>query len=132
MVAGNASTSFTVTPAIGYQIVSVTGCGGSLSGTNYTTGAINGDCSVVVVTIPTTGPAHSGILIFANDKTTPDIGDALRSFQFIMGIRPLNTAELAAADVAPLGADGKPAGNGIVDVGDVVVILRRVVGASNW
>jgi uncharacterized repeat protein (TIGR02543 family) len=38
-------TSFNVTPTTGYS-ASVTGCGGSLSGTTYTTGAITGDCTV--------------------------------------------------------------------------------------
>jgi len=42
----NATTSFTVTPATGYSIAGVTGCGGSLSGTTYTTGPITGACSV--------------------------------------------------------------------------------------
>jgi hypothetical protein len=38
--------SFTVTPATGYTIDSVSGCGGSLSGNTFTTAAITGDCSV--------------------------------------------------------------------------------------
>ena len=38
--------SFTVTPNTGYQIVSVTGCGGNLSGTTYTTGPITADCTI--------------------------------------------------------------------------------------
>jgi hypothetical protein len=42
----NATTSFTVTPNTGYQIASVTGCGGTLSGNTYTTGPITGDCAV--------------------------------------------------------------------------------------
>lgn len=40
------TTTFTVTPDSGYSIDSVTGCGGSLSGDTYTTGAITGDCTV--------------------------------------------------------------------------------------
>lgn len=39
------TTSFTVTPAPGY-IASVSGCGGTLVGSTYTTGAITGDCTV--------------------------------------------------------------------------------------
>ena len=38
--------SFTVVPYYGYQIDSVTGCGGHLSGTTYTTGPITADCTV--------------------------------------------------------------------------------------
>ena len=44
-VAHGNSTSFTVTPDTGYG-ASVTGCGGSLSGTTYTTGPITGACTV--------------------------------------------------------------------------------------
>lgn len=39
------TTTFTVTPDANYH-VSVSGCGGSLSGTTYTTGAITADCAV--------------------------------------------------------------------------------------
>ncbi len=38
--------SFTVTANNGYDIATVTGCGGSLSGSTYTTGAVNGTCTV--------------------------------------------------------------------------------------
>jgi uncharacterized repeat protein (TIGR01451 family) len=40
------TTTFTVTPDSGYAIDSVTGCGGSLSGSTYTTGPITADCTV--------------------------------------------------------------------------------------
>ncbi|MBF0559877.1 MAG: choice-of-anchor D domain-containing protein, partial [Nitrospirae bacterium] len=42
----NATTTFTVKPDTGYQIQSVTGCGGTLSGSTYTTGPVTGDCTV--------------------------------------------------------------------------------------
>jgi hypothetical protein len=44
-VAHGATTTFTVTPATNYT-ASVTGCGGSLSGTTYTTGAVTAACAV--------------------------------------------------------------------------------------
>jgi 6-phosphogluconolactonase (cycloisomerase 2 family) len=40
------TTAFTVTPDTGYHISTVTGCGGSLVGNIYTTGAITADCTV--------------------------------------------------------------------------------------
>ena len=40
------TTSFTLAPAAGYAIASVSGCGGSLVGNVYTTGAITADCAV--------------------------------------------------------------------------------------
>ncbi|MFZ1827387.1 MAG: hypothetical protein WAW42_01150, partial [Candidatus Competibacteraceae bacterium] len=45
-VAYNQTTAFTVTPNTGYQIDTVTGCNGALSGAAYTTGAITGACAV--------------------------------------------------------------------------------------
>ncbi|MCI5131027.1 MAG: hypothetical protein D3904_05760, partial [Candidatus Electrothrix sp. EH2] len=52
------TTSFTVTPDIGYSIDKVEGCNGSLSGNTYTTGAITADCEVTAsfaININTTG-----------------------------------------------------------------------------
>jgi hypothetical protein len=46
--------SFIVTPNTGYAISSVTGCGGTLSGNTYTTGAITASCSVSATFNPTT------------------------------------------------------------------------------
>jgi hypothetical protein len=45
-VTHGASTSFSVSPNSGYSIASVSGCGGSLSGSTYTTGPITQACSV--------------------------------------------------------------------------------------
>ncbi|MDA8155174.1 MAG: hypothetical protein M0Z52_01775 [Actinomycetota bacterium] len=42
----DAAKSFTVTPATGYGISSVTGCGGTLSGNTYTTGPVTANCTV--------------------------------------------------------------------------------------
>jgi hypothetical protein len=53
-VTSGATTSFTVTPASGYQIYSVTGCGGTLNGTTYTTAAITDACTVSASFSPTT------------------------------------------------------------------------------
>ncbi len=39
-------TTFTVTPNTDYRIATVSGCGGSLSGHTYITGAITGNCNV--------------------------------------------------------------------------------------
>ena len=55
--------TFGITPNVGYAISSVTGCGGTLSGTTYTTGAITADCSVTatfIVTHTVTATAGTG------------------------------------------------------------------------
>ena len=54
------TTSFTVTPNANFAIGSVTGCGGSLAGHLYTTGAISADCTVSAVFVAT------GDIIFRN------------------------------------------------------------------
>ena len=41
-----ATATFTVTPASGYAIDSVSGCGGSLSGSTYTAGPVSADCAI--------------------------------------------------------------------------------------
>ncbi|MGH8319985.1 MAG: kelch repeat-containing protein [Steroidobacteraceae bacterium] len=46
IVDGGSTTKFTVTADAGYSIGSVTGCSGTLSGDTYTTGMIDGDCTV--------------------------------------------------------------------------------------
>lgn len=45
VISGQTAT-FTVTPSAGYRVASVSGCGGSLSGSTYTTGAITGACTI--------------------------------------------------------------------------------------
>ena len=45
-VGSNLTTTFAVTPEIGYHIGTVEGCGGTLDGGTYTTGPITEDCTV--------------------------------------------------------------------------------------
>jgi hypothetical protein len=59
-VDAGSTTSFTVTPNANFQIGSVTGCGGSLAGNLYTTGAISADCTVSAIFVGT------GDIIFRN------------------------------------------------------------------
>jgi uncharacterized repeat protein (TIGR01451 family)/fimbrial isopeptide formation D2 family protein len=88
-VADGSTTSFTVTPDVGQQIAGVTGCGGSLTGNTYTTGAITAACSVsatftpVMITVSTSagangsiGPASASVAYGATTSftVTPDSG----------------------------------------------------------
>jgi len=43
-----ATESFTVTPDSGFQVDSISGCGGSLEGNTYTTAVITADCAIAV------------------------------------------------------------------------------------
>ena len=56
-----ATTTFEVTADAGYSIDAVTGCGGSLTGTTYTTGSITENCSVAAVFSALVG-AHQALL----------------------------------------------------------------------
>jgi hypothetical protein len=60
-----------------------------------------------------------------------DIVDALKALRLASGVDTATEADLHTGDVAPL-AGGTPAPDGNIDIGDVVVILRRTVGLTNW
>ncbi len=47
-VTSGGTASFSVTPDSGYEIDSISGCGGTLSGTTYTTGTISSNCTITV------------------------------------------------------------------------------------
>lgn len=75
----NQTTWFTVTPAAGYLVDSVTGCGGSLSGNTYVTGPITANCTVTAsfkplyaLTVTLSGNA-TGVV---HSLPTPDINCA--------------------------------------------------------
>ena len=71
-VTANAATSFTVQPTSGYQIASVTGCGGTLSGTTYTTAPISTACTVTAtfVQLPVVAPIPSAVTTNSSYRVT--------------------------------------------------------------
>jgi len=82
-IADGATTSFAITPDAHYAIDSVTGCGGTLDGTSYTTAPITADCTVsasfVAITHIVTPMATAGGSV---DPATPQtvIDGATTSF----------------------------------------------------
>lgn len=68
MVNYGATVSFTITPDEGYHVHSVIGCGGSLSGTTYTTGPVTANCTV-------TASFVSGSLLPATNLAAADPDD---------------------------------------------------------
>jgi len=60
-----------------------------------------------------------------------DIQDASALLRISLGLEPATTAALAHGDVAPL-VDGVPRPDGVIDVGDLLVLLRRIVGLAQW
>jgi hypothetical protein len=74
------TTSFTITPDAQYRIADVTGCGGQLSGSTYTTAPITADCTVAATfeIIPThivTPTAGANGSIAPNTPQTVNEGD---------------------------------------------------------
>ncbi|MBL8270744.1 MAG: choice-of-anchor D domain-containing protein [Steroidobacter sp.] len=66
-VAEGQTQTFTVTPAAGYNISSVSGCGGSLSGNTFTTAPISGACSITAsfaVVVTAKGKGGGGSMNF--------------------------------------------------------------------
>ncbi|GAC1451098.1 MAG: hypothetical protein PVSMB11_12250 [Desulfuromonadaceae bacterium] len=60
-----------------------------------------------------------------------DISDAYRMLEIAVGRVQPTANDLRLGDVAPL-VNGKPSPDGVIDVADVAVILRRIVGLVNW
>ncbi len=56
------------------------------------------------------------------------IGDVLMMYQHVQGHGTLTETQLSRADVAPLGPDGQPLGDGKLDIADVIILLRKSVG----
>jgi spore coat protein H len=119
------ATSFTVMPATGYGIASVSGCGGSYSGSTYTTGSITADCTISVAAAARSGTSGGA-------SQPPTLSDAFKVLMAVAGTAPLTAAEQISYDVAPLAADGNPLGNGVIDAADAILILRRSIGIGNW
>ncbi|HXE98416.1 MAG TPA: hypothetical protein VN642_18585 [Dongiaceae bacterium] len=80
-------------------------------------------------------PAISIKVVLPDGKITGaasvGIADALKALQFAVGLTQPTAEEALHADVAPL-VNGVPAPNDKVDIGDVVVILKKVVDPASW
>jgi hypothetical protein len=82
----------------------------------------------------TTGPLAFTIVlsdgrIVAVSPADPGVADALLALKHAVGILPLLVGDqFAHGDVAPLDANGVPQPNGVIDVADALIILKRVVG----
>ena len=61
-----------------------------------------------------------------NGTLVPDISDALKALRIAVGIITPTADELLHGDVAPLGAP-----DGVIDLADVLLIMRNVVGTIN-
>ncbi|MBK7657758.1 MAG: choice-of-anchor D domain-containing protein [Betaproteobacteria bacterium] len=76
-VAYHAQPQFTVTPAAGYTLQSVTGCGGSLSGSVYTVAPVTAACTVSASFLANVAPVAQSVAIAPVGSGTPRYGDSV-------------------------------------------------------
>jgi hypothetical protein len=121
VVVANTTVSFTVTPSNGYQIASVTGCGGALTGNTYTTGPITANCTVsasfrsipATTTTSVTSSANpsafgASVTLTATVKTSgsnsPTGTVTFQENVSVLGTGTLNSSGVATAITSSLGA----------------------------
>jgi len=56
------------------------------------------------------------------------VGDALVALRFALGLETPTPEDIAHGDVAPLDEENKPNPDGVINVGDALVILRKALG----
>ena len=66
-----------------------------------------------------------------NGDRIVDIADALRALQISVGLFQSTVDERIRGDVAPL-VTGKPSPDGVIDSGDVLIILKRLLALTTW
>lgn len=116
--------SFTVNAPAGYGVMA-SGCsGGALNGSTYAIWTVTGDCTVNFTAIARNADGSG--------TGQPSLLDAMNALRAYGGKLSLSDADKIRYDVAPLGNDGKPAGNGVIDAADIILILRRTVGLGGW
>jgi hypothetical protein len=71
-----------------------------------------------------------GVLIPGEPVTT--IADALKGLRIAVNLIEATQDDRNHGDVAPLDPDGKPSPDGVIDIQDALVILRKVVGLVSW
>jgi len=70
--------------------------------------------------------------ILTPGATASTITDALGCLRVAVNLIPSTQDDRNHSDVAPLGPDGKPRPDGIIDIRDALIILRKVVGLESW
>jgi YD repeat-containing protein len=125
VVAPGGSSTFTIRPTTGYYIADVLVDGVSVGGVSiYTFTNVSANHSIQVVYAVPDGRLDP-------NGTEVGIGDCVIAMRIALGDIEPTPDQKKRGDVAPL-VNGKPVPDGVVDLGDAVVILRRVVGLSTW
>jgi hypothetical protein len=121
-----ASQSYTITPDAGYVLIDVrvdqvsVGKQGGYTFNNLTSGH----------TIEAIFGAD-GVVDPSNTTGVPQLGDALIVLTAALGDATLTPAQIKKVDTTPI-SNGVPQPDGKVDLLDVLMILRRIVGLEKW
>ena len=125
---GQSTTAVTAVPNNLYHFVNWTGTGGFVTKVSnpLTVTSVMNDMTItanfdVGSTMVPDGDLGSGV-------TT---NDAYTALLLAAGIVPVTPGDLAHGDCAPL-VGGRPQPNGVIDIGDAVVILRKALGIVTW
>jgi hypothetical protein len=95
----------------------------NLTANAYTSLGLSAVSSSVTVTVVSLSDGNLG--------SGGTMADALRALMIASGVVTPTLADYQHGDVAPL-VGGKPQPDGKIDIGDVLVILRKVVGLVSW
>ncbi|OAQ20917.1 InlB B-repeat-containing protein [Thermosulfurimonas dismutans] len=115
-----------VTGEVTINISSIQGY--DLTGTAVPIKVENGTCRVNVISCTPDGD----VAPLGNRDGWVNIGDALVTLRFALGLETPTEEDRCHADVAPLGADGRPNPDGKITIGDALVILRKALGLVSW
>jgi CubicO group peptidase (beta-lactamase class C family) len=114
-VVTNLSTTLTYTPPAGFIGTEIF---------DYTVQSSSGTTFTVTVTINVQAILADGDL---TGDGVVDVRDLLRGYRIVIGLVTPDAAEIQRGDVAPL-VNGQPASDGVITLGDIIVIQRKVLG----
>jgi hypothetical protein len=130
-VPAGGSPTITFTPVFGYHVqeIKVDGALQPITDPRLATVTFPNALTNHVVSVSFAPP--DGRAAFNNGVAAISIADAVVAMQIAVGNMSATPDHLLHGDVAPLG-NGRPAPDGKIDIGDVVVIMRKVLGLVAW
>ncbi|MDQ2076641.1 S8 family peptidase [Marinimicrobium sp. ABcell2] len=124
--------SIELLPEPGFRVSNASGCGGSLEGTQYTTGVLTADCSVTVEFIPKGGV--SGVLLPAFgtsvDETINDVQADLGENSSCEQAQPIDNRATLHGFASASGTEGDPAQEHFADSGNPKDFYRVSLGVG--
>jgi hypothetical protein len=126
-VSAGGSATFTIVPRKGYSIKDVIVDGVSVGPVvSYTFANCRSNHTIEALFSPPDGHLDPN-----NSSGQITIADAVIALGIAIGRITPTPEQMLRGDVAPL-VNGRPAPDGRIDIGDAVVILRKVVGLVSW